>query len=198
MTELDMVYQQIVDHPSNAWAKEKGYLPVYSVNSNAQIVIVGQAPGRYAQQTMTPWNDASGVRLRRWLGVSDEVFYDAQKIALVPMDFYYPGKGVHGDIPPRKSFASFWHPQLFQHMPNICMIILVGAYAQAYYLGDSCKATVTETVAHYAHYMPRYFPLVHPSPRNFRWLSRNPWFEQQVIPELQQEVATILSNQSDF
>lgn len=186
------IYQQIVDDPMNVDMKTKDYAPVYTAGPNAKIMIVGQAPGRRAQESMRPWNDVSGQLLRKWLGVTDEQFYDPDLIALVPMDFYYPGKGTHGDLPPRKGFAEKWHPVLLEHMPNVELIILIGAYAQKYYLGKNAKRTLTETVYAYEEYLPTYFPLVHPSPLNFRWRSKNGWFETDVVPKLSKAIEEIL------
>ena len=188
------IYQAIVDDPMNADMKLKGYTPVYTAGAKAKIVIVGQAPGTKAQASMKPWNDASGILLRKWLGVTDEVFYDPDIIALIPMDFYYPGKGTHGDLPPRKGFAEKWHPELLKHMPHVELIILIGAYSQKYYLAKDAKRNLTETVLAYKQYLPMYFPLVHPSPLNFRWRAKNPWFEVEVVPELHSIVHKILAS----
>lgn len=188
------IYQEIVDDPMNADMNAKGYAPVYTAGAKAKIVIVGQAPGARAQASMKPWNDASGIMLRKWLGVTDEVFYDPDIIALIPMDFYFPGKSAHGDLPPRKGFAEKWHPKLLAHMPNVELIILVGAYSQKYYLGKNAKRNLTETVFAYRDYLPTFFPLVHPSPLNFRWRSRNPWFAMDVVPVLHETVHKILGD----
>lgn len=192
MDPFEIISKLIANHPMNTWARELGYEPVFTASAAAKIMIVGQAPGRIAQTTKKPWNDVSGVRLRRWLGISDELFYDSSRIALVPMDFYYPGKGKHGDLPPRPGFASQWHPLLLKHMPNIELIVLVGRYSQNYYLQKSAKRTLSETVAAYEVYAPHYFPLVHPSPLNFRWLSKNPWFEAKIVSQLRARVHEIL------
>lgn len=176
----------------NIELKAKGYEPVYTAGPNAKIVIVGQAPGSKAQASRKPWNDVSGILLRKWLGVTDEQFYDPDIFALIPMDFFYPGKGVHGDLPPRKGFAEKWHPLLLAKMPNVQLIILIGAYSQKYYLGKNAKVNLTKTVWSYKEYLPTYFPLVHPSPLNFRWRAINPWFEQEVVPELEKHVHNIL------
>lgn len=176
----------------NAWAQQKSYLPVYTASATARVVIVGQAPGRIAQESLTPWNDVSGDRLRDWLGLSREQFYDEKLISLMPMDFYYPGKGPHGDLPPRKGFAPIWHPKLRALMPQVELTLLVGRYAQAYYLGQLNKRTLTETVMSYEEYLPSFLPMVHPSPLNFRWLSVNPWFEAEVVPAARQRVHDIL------
>lgn len=186
------IYQAIIDDPMNVEMKRKGYAPVYTASAKSRIAIVGQAPGRKAQSTMKPWNDASGILLRKWLGVTDEQFYDPDIFALIPMDFYYPGKGVHGDLPPRKGFAAKWHPLLLEHMPNVELIILIGAYSQKYYLGKNAKRNLTETVYTYSQYLPTYFPLVHPSPLNFRWRAVNTWFDAEVVPDLYRHVHQIL------
>ncbi len=190
---FESIFQEIIDDPMNAEMKDKGFIPVYTAGPKAKIVIVGQAPGAKAQVSMKPWNDVSGIALRKWLGITDEQFYDPNIIALVPMDFFYPGKAAHGDLPPRKGFAEKWHPRLLALMPNIKLIIVIGAYAQKYYLGKNAKRNLTETVLAYTEYLPTYFPLVHPSPLNFRWRTRNPWFERDVVPKLAKEVGRILN-----
>lgn len=193
MTDVfDCIRKEIIEDPMNADMRAKGYEPLYTAGPKAKIVIVGQAPGVKAQATKKPWNDLSGKMLREWLNISEEQFYDPNVVALIPMDFYYPGKGVHGDLPPRKDFAAKWHPQLLEHMPDIELIILIGAYSQKYYLGNNAKRTLTETVQSYGEYLPQYFPLVHPSPLNFRWRAKNPWFEIEVVPELTKLVKEIL------
>ncbi|HEY0965319.1 MAG TPA: uracil-DNA glycosylase family protein [Candidatus Saccharimonadales bacterium] len=192
LNTFDAIYQAICDDPMNIAMKAKDYVPVYTAGPKAKIVIVGQAPGSKAQASMKPWNDVSGILLRKWLGVTDEQFYDPNIFALTPMDFYYPGKATHGDLPPRKGFAEKWHPKLLQLMPEVQLIILIGAYSQKYYLGKSAKRNLTETVRAYHEYLPAYFPLVHPSPLNFRWRARNPWFEIEVVPELHVLVHKIL------
>ena len=189
---LDDVYHQIVVDPMNVDMYKKGYAPVYTASERSRVILVGQAPGRRAQETMKPWNDASGKLLREWLGVTDEEFYDTEYFALMPMDFYYPGKGSHGDLPPRSDFASTWHPLLRAYMPDVKLVILIGAYAQKYYLGARAKQTLTETTRAYQEYLPDFFPLVHPSPLNFRWRTRNPWFETEIVPALRAYVASIL------
>lgn len=189
---FEEIYRAIVDDPMNAEMKAKGYAPIYTAGPHAKIIIIGQAPGARAQASMKPWNDASGMLLRQWLGVSDEEFYNPDVFALTPMDFYYPGKAPLGDLPPRKGFAQKWHPELFELMSDVRLIILIGAYSQKYYLGKDAKPNLTETVRSYEEYLPTYFPLVHPSPLNFRWRTRNSWFEETVVPELQRMVREIL------
>ena len=185
MLMLPLLYNKIDRDEMNALLRAKGFAPVYTASAKSRIVLVGQAPGRIAQETRKPWNDASGRLLRKWLGVTDEQFYNPDLFAIMPMDFYYPGKGAHGDLPPRKEFAKTWHPKLSALMPDVRLTILVGAYAQKYYLGMRAKKSLTETVKYFNNYLPEYFPLVHPSPLNFGWRKRNPWFEKEVIPVLQ-------------
>lgn len=191
---LNQIRREIIGHPANEWARKLGYEPVYTASEESNIVIVGQAPGRKAQETRIPWNDPSGDKLRDWLAIDKSIFYDDTKIALVPMDFYYPGKGVHGDLPPRADFAPVWHPKLFKQMPAVKLTLLVGSYSQKYYLGPNIKRNLTETVRAYREYLPLYFPLVHPSPLNFRWRAINPWFEKDVIPEARKLVHLILNS----
>jgi uracil-DNA glycosylase len=169
-----------------------GPRPIVAAHPNAKIVIIGQAPGTKVHTTGVPWDDPSGKQLRKWLGVTDEVFYDETKIALIPMGFCYPGKGKSGDLPPRTECAPLWHESLFDAMTQLELVILIGMYAQKYYLGKAAKNTLTETVRSYKSYLPKYFPLPHPSPRNRFWLSKNPWFEERVILELKEGVSTIL------
>lgn len=185
---LPLLYNKIDRAEMNASLRAKGFAPVYTASAKSRIVLVGQAPGRIAQETRKPWNDASGRLLRKWLGVTDEEFYDPDLFAIMPMDFYYPGKGAHGDLPPRKEFAKTWHPKLSTLMPDVCLTILVGAYAQKYYLETRTERNLTETVKHFNNYLPEYFPIVHPSPLNFGWRKRNPWFEKEAIPVLQRLV----------
>ena len=187
------MYDQIAADPMNADFANRGWSPVYSASISSQIVLVGQAPGRIAQQTLKPWNDASGRLLRQWLNVTDEQFYNSDLFALMPIDFYYPGRGVHGDLPPRLDFARKWHPRLLAQMPNVRLTILVGSYAQKYYLDRHAKQNLTATVADFNMYLPDYFPVVHPSPLNIGWRKRNPWFESDVISVLQTIVKEVLS-----
>jgi uracil-DNA glycosylase len=169
-----------------------GPRPVLQASASARLLIVGQAPGRRVHDTGIPWNDLSGDLLRAWLQLPRECFYDASEIAIVPAGFCYPGKGAAGDLPPRPECAPLWHPRLLAAMPHIRLTILIGRYAQALYLGKHCKPTLTETVARYADYLPHYFPLPHPSPRNRYWLGRNPWFAREVLPALRAHVAAVL------
>jgi uracil-DNA glycosylase len=191
---LESIFQEIAADPANCRWTSAGYLPLYTASERARIVVVGQAPGRKAQESGIPWNDVSGIKLRNWLGVSDEQFYNPELIAQIPMDFYYPGKGTSGDLPPRPDFAPAWHPRILAAMPNVQLTVLIGRYAHKYYLGAAAKPTLTQTVQAYLEYLPGYFPIVHPSPLNFRWQARNPWFERQVVPTLRELVAGILAD----
>lgn len=165
-----------------------GPRPIVAAHKDAKFIIIGQAPGTKVHKTGVPWDDPSGRQLRKWLGVSDEVFYDETKFSLVPMGFCYPGKGKGGDLPPRTECAPLWHQQLWDRMPNLELIILIGAYAQKYYLKKEMEKNLTETVKAYKKYSPRYFPLPHPSPRNRFWLTKNPWFEEEVVVDLKKMV----------
>ncbi|RZF90315.1 uracil-DNA glycosylase family protein [Pseudoalteromonas sp. CO302Y] len=169
-----------------------GAHPVIQFNSNARILIAGQAPGVKVHQTGKPFNDASGDRLRKWLNVSTDEFYDEQSFAILPMGFCYPGKGKSGDLPPRKECAIAWREKLLAQLNNIQLTIVLGKYAQAYHLPQTKKLPLTELVKSWRDYWPSHLPLPHPSPRNNIWLKKNPWFEQQVLPELGTKVRSIL------
>lgn len=159
--------------------------PIVSVNKRSRILIIGQAPGRKVQQSGIPWDDASGNELRRWLGVDRSQFYDQKLFGLMPMGFCYPGKGKSGDLPPRPECAPQWHTQILPQITDLRLILLIGQYAQKYYLGDKLKLTLTQTVKNFKAYLPDFLPLVHPSPRNNIWQKKNPWFEETVVPHLQ-------------
>lgn len=186
------IRDEIASAPENQIFTEKGWEPLFAIPKTAKILIIGQAPGLKTQEQNVMWRDASGDRLRSWLGIDDVIFYDSGDIAVLPMDFYFPGKGKSGDLPPRKIVAEKWHPKMLQMMPNIKLTILIGAYAQHYYLDEKASVKITDNVRQYKDFLPTYFPLVHPSPRNNIWLSQNPWFETDVIPALQTEVQRAL------
>ena len=173
-----------------------GPKPVLRAKRSAKILVIGQAPGTKVHESGIPWNDASGKRLREWMSVGEDIFYDQKKVAIIPMGFCYPGKGTSGDLPPREECAPLWHKMLFGLLPNIKVTLLIGQYAQKYYLGDSqlsSYSTVTDTVKNWKNFAPKYFPLPHPSPRNTLWLKKNSWFEQKTIPQLRRKVRVVLN-----
>lgn len=169
-----------------------GPRPVVQAGSTARLLIVGQAPGRIVHETGIPWNDASGNLLREWLQLPREEFYDETKVAIVPTGLCFPGTGKNGDLPPRPECAPQWHAPLLAAMPDVQLTLLIGRHAQNFYLRENGRPTLTETVAAYREFLPKYFPLPHPSPRNRLWLKTNPWFEAEVLPELRRRVQAIL------
>ncbi|SNS76312.1 Uracil-DNA glycosylase [Ekhidna lutea] len=158
--------------------------PVVAASESAKLLIIGQAPGRKVHESGVPWDDASGRNLRAWLGIDEEVFYDESKVALVPMGFCYPGSGESGDLPPRAECAPLWHDRLLMKCKNVKITLLIGQYAQKYYLGSAMKENLTKTVFAYREYLPKYIPLPHPSPRNRIWMKKNEWFEKDLIPNI--------------
>jgi len=166
--------------------------PVFRVGRTARLLIVGQAPGRLVHETGIPWNDPSGNVLRAWLALEREAFYDTSRIAIVPAGLCYPGTVNGADLPPCKECAPLWQPRFRAALPDVRLTLLVGSYAQAYYLGKSRKKTLGETVRAYRQYLPAFFPLPHPSWRNLAWLKRNPWFEKDVIPALRRRVKALM------
>lgn len=190
---MNSITEEIMQDEENQSYTHSGIEPLFVAPKTAKILIVGQAPGIVAQETRLFWNDRSGDRLREWMDVDRKTFYDSGFFGVLPMDFYYPGKGKSGDLPPRKDFAAKWHPKLLEQMPDLELILLIGAYAQNYYLGQEMRKNLTETVHHYKDYLPKYFPLVHPSPRNQLWMAKNPWFAETVLPDLRMRVQTILT-----
>lgn len=168
-----------------------GPRPVLQTSSSARLLIVGQAPGSRVHASGIPWDDPSGERLRDWLGMDKATFYDASRVAIVPMGFCYPGRGKSGDLPPDPACAPQWHSELMGWLRQIELTLLIGNYAQRYYLNST--RNLTETVRHWRDYAPQYLPLPHPSPRNNIWLRRNPWFEVEVLPELRRRVLEAFS-----
>ena len=167
-----------------------GPRPVLRVAASARVLIIGQAPGTRVHETGLPWNDRSGDRLRQWLGVARDAFYDRCRIAILPMGLCYPGVDAKGgDRPPRAECAPAWHPRLLPLLPEIRLTLLIGQYAQRRYLGARAQPTLTETVRAWRGYGPDYWPMPHPSWRNTAWLKRNPWFEAELLPELRTALA---------
>ncbi|AYO47557.1 uracil-DNA glycosylase family protein [Streptococcus mutans] len=194
MTSLEEITKAIMADSQNKVFTEKNIEPLFAAPKTARINIVGQAPGIKAQESRLYWNDKSGDRLREWMGVDYDTFYHSGYFAVIPMDFYYPGKGKSGDLPPRKGFAQKWHQPILDLLPDIQLTILIGNYAQKYYLHQKSSVKLTDTVAHYKKYLPDYFPLVHPSPRNQIWMSKHPWFEAQVVPDLKKIIQQIIQS----
>ncbi len=168
-----------------------GPRPVLRAAASARILIVGQAPGVRVHETGIPWNDASGERLRAWLGIDRDAFYDESTIAIIPMGYCYPGRGKGGDLPPRRECAETWLDRLLARLPDIELRLLVGLHAQRHFLGARRKPTLTATVDAWREYGPAFIPLPHPSPRNTAWFQRNAWFEADVLPELRRRVAHV-------
>ena len=186
------IAEEIRKDPENASFTKRGIDPLFFAGPECRIMIVGQAPGRVAEESGIVWNDRSGDRLREWMGIDRDTFYNSGKLAIVPMDFYFPGTGKSGDLPPRKDFADKWHPRLLELMPDLKLTILVGSYATKRYLQLKSSTSLTQVVKDYRDYLPEFFPLVHPSPRNQIWMKKNPWLDQTVIPDLQKLDAQIM------
>lgn len=170
-----------------------GPRPIVTGTPTSKIVLVSQAPGKKAHLQNKAWDDLSGRKLREWLGVTEEQFYNPDNFAVLPMGFCYPGKAKTGDLPPRKECAPLWHDLIWKQFKDVKLIILIGKYAQDQYLEKS-KKNLTENVAKYKDFSPKYFPLPHPSPVNRFWLTKNPWFEKEIITELENQVKKILGN----
>ncbi|MDX1678143.1 uracil-DNA glycosylase family protein [Arsukibacterium sp.] len=166
--------------------------PILQCHSSARILIAGQAPGHKAHNVGAPFADASGERLRSWLGLTEAQFYNPRLVAILPMGFCFPGTGKNGDFPPRPECAPTWQQPLLQMLTKVQLTLVIGHYAQAYHLADATK-TVTETVANWQQYWPSKVPLPHPSPRNNRWLKQNPWFTETLLPKLQARVQQALT-----
>lgn len=192
MSSMQEIIEAIKADPQNEEFTKAGIEPLFTAPKTACINIVGQAPGIKAQDTRLYWNDPSGDNLRDWLGIDRDTFYNSDKIAVIPMDFYYPGKGKSGDLPPRKGFAEKWHPLILQELPDISLTLLIGNYAQHYYLQQKSSVKLTDNVKAYKDFLPDFFPLVHPSPRNNIWQKKNPWFKEEVLPDLKKLVKEIL------
>lgn len=171
----------------------RGCRPVFQVDPDARVLLVGQAPGAKVHASGRPFTDPSGDRLRSWLQMDEESFYDPKKLAIVPTGLCFPGTNPKGgDFPPDPRCAPLWQPRFLEALPRIELILLIGSYAQAYHLGPQRKKTMTETVATWRSYQPRYLPLPHPSWRNTAWLKENPWFETDVLPHLRERLASLL------
>jgi len=191
--KFDKIIKRLKEDSRNKSYTERGIPPIFQVSPKAQILIIGQAPGKKVEESLIPFNDKSGEKLVQWMGIDRDTFY-SEKIAILPMDFYYPGKGKTGDLPPRSFIAKEYHKDILDLMPDIKLTILIGSYSMKYYLGKEMKENLTETVRSYKEYLPKYFPIVHPSPLNFRWQKANPWFEGEIVPVLRDMVGKILAD----
>ena len=188
---ISKIVEELKADERNAEYTKRGIPPIFQLNKDAKILIIGQAPGRKVEESKIPFDDKSGEKLIAWMGINRETFY-SDKIAILPMDFYYPGKGKTGDLPPRKFIAEEYHREILNELTNVEMTLLIGKYSMDYYLKGKMKRNLTETVRRYEEYLPKYFPIVHPSPLNFRWQAKNPWFIEEVVPALAERVAKIL------
>ena len=188
---ISKIVEELKADERNAEYTRRGIPPIFQLNKDAKILIIGQAPGRKVEKSKIPFDDKSGEKLISWMGIDRETFY-SDKIAILPMDFYYPGKGKTGDLPPRKFIAEEYHREILDELADIEMTLLIGKYSMDYYLKGKMKRNLTETVRSYEEYLPKYFPIVHPSPLNFRWQAKNPWFTEEVVPVLAERVAKIL------
>ena len=172
-----------------------GPRPVFQISQTARILIAGQAPGSKVHARGVPFDDASGDRLRDWLGLDRETFYEAKRVAILPMGFCYPGTGKSGDLPPRPECAAAWRGKVLRELTAVKLTLVIGQYAMAWHLGLRGKATLTETVQAWREFSPKLWPLPHPSPRNNIWLKQNPWFAHEVLPELRQQVKAIMNSE---
>jgi uracil-DNA glycosylase len=189
---MDRLFQEIKSCRTCESFLEAGLNPVIAASKSSKIIVIGQAPGRKVHLSGVPWDDKSGENLRKGLGVDKETFYEVDKMALIPMGFCYPGKGMSGDLPPRPECAPLWHLRLLSQMKEVKLTLLIGNYAQRYYLGRDVKQTLTETVRNFKEYLPKYLPLPHPSPRNNIWQRKNEWFGEEVLPELKAMVHNLI------
>ena len=193
---ISKIVEELKADERNAEYTRRGIPPIFQLNKDAKILIIGQAPGRKVEESKIPFDDKSGEKLISWMGIDRKTFY-SDKIAILPMDFYYPGKGKTGDLPPRKFIAGEYHREILDELTDIEMTLLIGKYSMDYYLKGEMKRNLTETVRSYEEYLPKYFPIVHPSPLNFRWQAKNPWFTEEVVPVLAERVAKILGQNAD-
>ncbi|MCW6701128.1 uracil-DNA glycosylase family protein [Anaerococcus sp. NML200537] len=188
---MEEIIEKLKKDPRNKVYTKRGIGPIFQLNKNSKILIIGQAPGKKVEESGILFNDKSGENLVDWLGISMDDLH-SKDYSIIPMDFYYPGKAKSGDKPPRKFISEEYHPLILRQLENVRLTILIGAYAQKYYLGDKFKKNLTETVRNYKAYLPKYFPLVHPSPLNNRWMVKNPFFKEEVLPKLKEIIREIL------
>ena len=193
---IEEITEELKSDERNRSYTERGLTPIFQINKEAKVLIIGQAPGKKVEESGIPFHDKSGERLMDWMGIDPETFYSEQ-IAIMPMDFYYPGKAKTGDLPPRSFIAREYHKQIREAMPEVSLTLLSGSYSVHYYLKGREKKNLTETVKAFQEYLPDYFPIVHPSPLNNIWLKKNPWFEEEVVPELRERVCAALNQPAE-
>lgn len=193
---IEEITEELKSDERNRSYTERGIPPIFQINKGAKVLIIGQAPGKKVEESGIPFHDKSGERLMDWMGIGPETFYSEQ-IAIMPMDFYYPGKAKTGDLPPRSFIAREYHKQIREAMPEVSLTLLSGSYSVHYYLKGREKKNLTETVKAFQEYLPDYFPIVHPSPLNNIWLKKNPWFEEEVVPELRERVCAALNQPAE-
>ena len=193
---ISKIVEELKADERNAEYTRRGIPPIFQLNKDAKILIIGQAPGRKVEESKIPFDDKSGEKLISWMGIDRKTFY-SDKIEILPMDFYYPGKGKTGDLPPRKFIAEEYHREIMDELTDIEMTLLIGKNSMEYYLKGEMTRNLTENVKSYEAYMHKYFPIVHPSPLNFRWQAKNPWFTEEVVPVLAERVAKILGQNAD-
>ncbi len=193
---IEEITEELKSDERNRSYTERGIPPIFQINKEAKVLIIGQAPGKKVEESGIPFHDKSGERLMDWMGIDPETFYSEQ-IAIMPMDFYYPGKAKTGDLPPRSFIAREYHKQIREAMPEVSLTLLSGSYSVHYYLKGREKKNLTETVKAFQEYLPDYFPIVHPSPLNNIWLKKNPWFEEEVVPELRERVRAALNQPAE-
>ncbi|MBS5989501.1 uracil-DNA glycosylase family protein [Anaerococcus hydrogenalis] len=189
--KVEKIIENLKADPRNKTYTKRGIGPIFQFNKNAKILIIGQAPGKKVEESRILFNDKSGENLVDWLGISMDTLH-GKNFSIIPMDFYYPGKAKSGDKAPRKFIAKEYHPLLLEELKNINLTILIGAYAQKFYLKDNFKKNLTETVRNFKDYLPEYFPLVHPSPLNNRWMAKNKFFKDETLPELKTIIQEII------
>lgn len=189
--QVEDIFEKLEKDYRNKSYTDRGIEPIFQLNRDCKILIIGQAPGRKVEESGILFNDKSGENLVDWLGINKDILH-GKDFSIIPMDFYYPGKGKSGDKAPRKFIAKEYHPLLLKELKDVKLTILIGAYAQKFYLKDKFKKNLTETVRNFRDYLPTYFPLVHPSPLNNRWLAKNTFFKDETLPELKKIILKIL------
>lgn len=189
--QVEDIFEKLKEDYRNKSYTDRGIEPIFQLNRDCKILIIGQAPGRKVEESGILFNDKSGDNLVDWLGINKDILH-GKDFSIIPMDFYYPGKGKSGDKAPRKFIAKEYHPLLLEELKYVKLTILIGAYAQKFYLKGDFKKNLTETVRSFRDYLPNYFPLVHPSPLNNRWLAKNTFFKDETLPELKKIILKIL------